>query len=72
METHLLSGASSQDGKWIRETIAYASRTLSPAERNYSQLENEGLAVIFAVRKFHQYMFGRKFVIYSDQSILGP
>ena len=50
--------------------IAYASRTLSPAEKNYSQLEKEGLAVIFAVRKFHQYLFGLKFIIYSDHKPL--
>ena len=50
--------------------IAYASRTLSSAEKNYSQLEKEGLAVIFAVRKFHQYLYGRKFVIYSDHKPL--
>ena len=57
-----------EDGS--EKPIAYASRTLSPAERNYSQLEKEGLAVIFAVRKFHQYLFGRKFVIYSDHKPL--
>uniref|UniRef100_A0A1X7US55 Reverse transcriptase domain-containing protein n=1 Tax=Amphimedon queenslandica TaxID=400682 RepID=A0A1X7US55_AMPQE len=50
--------------------IAYASRTLSSAERNYSQLEKEGLAIIFAVRKFHQYLFGCKFIIYSDHKPL--
>ena len=50
--------------------IAYASRILSSAEKNYSQIEKEGLAVIFAVRKFHQYLYGRKFIIYSDHKPL--
>jgi len=46
--------------------IAYISRTLSAAEKNYSQLEKEALAIIFAVKKFHNYIFGRHFIIESD------
>ena len=38
--------------------IGYASRTLSAAEQNYSQLEKEGLACVFGVKKFHNYLFG--------------
>ena len=46
--------------------IVYISRTLTPAEKNYSQLEKEALAIIFAVRKFHKYIYGRHFVVESD------
>ena len=46
--------------------VAYASRTLTPAEKNYSQLEKEALGVVFAVQKFHKYLYGRHFIIESD------
>ena len=41
--------------------IAFASRSLNPAECRYSHLDKEGLAIIYGVKKFHQYLFGRKF-----------
>ena len=39
--------------------IAYASRTLTPAETNYAQLEKEGLALIFQLKKFHKLAIAR-------------
>ena len=50
--------------------IVFVSRTLTPAEKKYSQLEKEGLAVVFGVCKFNQYLMGRSFTILSDHKPL--
>ncbi|XP_065224370.1 uncharacterized protein K02A2.6-like [Planococcus citri] len=52
------------DGK--EHPIAYGSRALTSAEKNYSQLDREALAIVFAVKHFFQYLFGRKFQLISD------
>jgi hypothetical protein len=57
-----------QDGE-IR-VIAYASRSLSHTERNYSTTRRELLAVIFGFKQFRQFLLGRHFNLRVDHSAL--
>ena len=50
--------------------IGYASRTLNKAERNYSQLEKEGLLCVFGVKHFYSYLFGHPFELVTDHKPL--
>ena len=40
--------------------ICFASHALTAAERKYSQLDKEALAIVFGVKKHHQYLYGRR------------
>jgi hypothetical protein len=50
--------------------VAYASRSLSPSEKNYSQLDKEALSIVFGVKRFHPYLYGRKFTLITDHKPL--
>ena len=52
------------------QPVAYASRLLNPAERNYSTTEREALAMIYAVKKFRHYLLGNKFRFIVDHHSL--
>lgn len=55
------------DDNGSEKPVAFASRTLTSAEKRYSQ---EALAVLFGVKKFHCYLYGRHFVVRSDHQPL--
>ncbi|XP_071953858.1 uncharacterized protein [Antedon mediterranea] len=56
--------------------IKFASRSLNKTERNYPQLEREALAIVYACKKFYSYIYGRKFILITDNkpltTIFGP
>lgn len=50
--------------------IAFASRTLNQAEKSYSQIDKEALALYWGVRKFNSYLYGHKFTLVTDHKPL--
>ena len=55
-----------QDGN----PVYYASRTLSKAEKNYQNLERECMAAVWGMEKFHYFLYGRHFMLQTDQKPL--
>jgi hypothetical protein len=65
-----LGGVLSQKVEGIEHPIAYASRTLNPAESNLDTTEKEVLAIIWCVKHFRPYLYGRKFTLRTDHQPL--
>ncbi|XP_041867384.1 uncharacterized protein K02A2.6-like [Melanotaenia boesemani] len=63
---HGLGAVLMQEGR----PVAYASKSLTPTEVNYAQIEKELFAVLFGCKHFHTYIYGRKVVVESDHKPL--
>src|SRR5437867_13444851 len=55
------------DERWV---ISYNSRILNKAEMNYSTVERECLALIYAFKQYRNYIFGRKVFVEIDHKPL--
>ena len=46
--------------------VSYASRTLKDSEQKYAPIQKETLAIIYALKTFHYYLFGQDFTVVTD------
>ena len=58
------------DPKAVEKVIAYGSRTLKKCERRYCTRRREMLAIIYFVKQFRAYLYGRKVLIRTDHASL--
>jgi hypothetical protein len=58
------------DTKRRESPVYYASRQMSPAERNYTTTEREALVLVYSCKKFRHYLLGYKVIFHTDHDSL--
>ena len=74
-KTTILEVDSSQTGIGVAllqegKPIAFASKSLTDTESRYANIERELLAVVFALERFHTYIYGKAVIVQSDHKPL--
>ncbi|RDX98105.1 Retrovirus-related Pol polyprotein from transposon 17.6, partial [Mucuna pruriens] len=54
----------------LAHVITYASRTMDPAQINYTTTKKELLTIVFSLDKFRAYLLGSKVIVFSDHTAL--
>ena len=69
---HALGGVllQKESTQGVYRPICYISRTLTPAELNYSSIEKEALGLVWGIEKLHLYLYGKSFEVVSDHKPL--
>lgn len=68
--TYGLGGVMAHVVNGEEKPISFTSFTLNEAQRKYPILHLEALAVVCTVKKFHKFLYGKKFKIYTDHKPL--
>lgn len=50
--------------------VAYASKSLTETQQGYAQIEKKMLAIVFGCQRFHQYLYGKHFIVETDHKPL--
>ena len=66
----VLSQKQDEDGQL--HPIAFASRSLTAVEWNYSISELETLAIVWAISHFHAYLYGQQVTVLTDHAAVKP